>query len=169
MTIYYKFDVVDNSFYFISDINSYSVNEVQQAIHKLEKNKNITSLNFYLTSEGGDVFEGLKLYDILQATRLDVTIHISSFVGSAATIALFSRHKVVMCKNSILGFHELSHYSDKRYSNSKANISLTDKLMDKIIAIYNTKTQEITREWLVVDKYLDSNEALEMKIIDEIK
>ena len=163
------FDVVGNNLYLIGDINSYSINEVQQAINKLESDKNNTTLNFYLTSEGGDVFEGLKLYDLLQATKLDVTIYISSFVGSAATLPLFSKHKVIMYKNSILGFHELTHYSDKRYSNSKASIELTDRLMDKIITIYNTKTQEITREWLVIDRYLDSDEALRLNIVDEVK
>jgi len=164
-----KVERINNNLYFIGEITPESINDVLKEIHKLEKDKNNTTLNFYLSSGGGDVFEGLKLYDILNSTRLEVTIYISAFVGSAATFCLFTtRHKVVMYRNAILGFHELSHYSDHRFSNGTAAHKCSDKLMTKIVEIYNNRSSEITKEWLVVDKYLDAEEALEMRIIDEV-
>jgi len=164
-----KAERIDNNLYFIGEITPESINDLLKEIHKLEKDKNNTTLNFYLSSDGGSAFEGLKLHDILNSTRLNVTIYITSFVGSAATMCLFTtRHKVVMYRNAILGFHEVSWYSDQRFSNSKSYAELNDKLLSKIVEIYNNRTPEITREWLVVDKYLDADEALEMKIIDEI-
>jgi ATP-dependent protease ClpP protease subunit len=66
MITYYKFDVIDNNFYFIGDINDYSINEVQQAFNKLERNANTTSINFYLTSDGGDTYyDGDNLFPMI--------------------------------------------------------------------------------------------------------
>lgn len=165
----YQLDKIDNNIYLVGQINVESINEVQQALNKLEKDFNYTTLNFYLTSDGGLALEGLKLYDILEATRLNVTIYISSSVGSAATYCLFGKHKVVMYQNAILFFHELYHHVEAKHSNAQAALTLTDRLSNKILNIYNSKTQEITKDWLVTDKYLDSDEALKLKIIDEVK
>lgn len=68
----------------------------------------------------------------------------------------------------MLVFHELRHWSDDSLSNVTARLNMVERLLDKIMTIYNTKTSEITKEWLIVDKYLDSEEALAMKIIDEV-
>lgn len=165
----YQVDKIDSNLYFIGEINTQSVNEIHQYIHKAEKDNNITSINFYITSDGGHTSEGLKLYDIFQNTRLNITIYVTGFVASAATFLLFSKHKVVMYKNAALSFHELYHWSDNKFSNCKTRIDYSEKLMDKLVAIYQSKSKEITREWLVTDKYLDADKALEMKIIDEIK
>jgi len=164
----YQVDKIDNNLYLIGVINIQSVNEIHQHINKTEKDNNITFLNFYITSDGGSVSEGLKLYDILNSSRLNITIYATGFIASSATLPLFTRHKVVMQRNATLVFHELRHWSDDSFSNVTARLNMAEKLLDKILAIYNSKTPEITREWLVVDKYLDAEEALEMKIIDDI-
>lgn len=165
----YQVDKVDNNLYLIGEINTQSVNDIHQHIHKAEKDNNITSINFYITSDGGHTSEGLKLYDILQNTRLTITIYVTGFVASAATFLLFTKHKIVMYKTAALSFHELYHWSDNTFSNCKTRIGYSEKLMDKLVAIYQSKNKEITREWLVTDKYLDAEEALEMKIVDEVK
>lgn len=165
----YQVDKIDNNLYLVGEINIQSVNEIHQQINKIEKDNNITSINFYVTSDGGHTSEGLKLYDIFQNTRLDITIYVTGFVASAATFLLFTKHKIVMYKNSTLSFHELYHWSDNTFSNCKTRLGYSEKLMEKLVNIYQSKSSEITKEWLVTDKYLDSNEALKMKIVDEVK
>jgi len=164
----YQVDKIDNNLYLIGEINMESINELHQHINKIERDNNITSLNFYITSDGGSVSEGLKLFDILQSSRLNITIYATGFVASAGTIPLFTRHKTVMYKNTMLVFHELRHWSDDSLSNVTARLNMAERLLDKIMTIYNSKTSEITKEWLIVDKYLDSEQALAMKIVDEV-
>jgi ATP-dependent protease ClpP protease subunit len=165
----YQVDRIDNNLYLVGEINPQSVNELHQQINKMEKDNNITSFNFYITSDGGHTFEGLKLYDILQNTRLDIIIYVLGFVASAATFLLFTKHKVIMYKNATLSFHELYHWSDNTFSNCKARIGYSERLMDKLVVIYQSKSPQITKEWLITDKYLDASEALEMKIVDVIR
>lgn len=165
----YQLDKIDSNLYFIGLINIESVNEIHKEINKIESDSNNTTLNFYITSDGGSAVEGLKLYDIFQSSRLDITIYVSSWVGSAATHILFTKHKVVMYKNATLIFHEIYDNISSKFSNSQSALQYSQKLMDKILSIYNNKTQEITKDWLVNDKYIDANEALEMKIIDEVR
>src|SRR4028119_939139 len=138
----YQVDKIDNNLYLIGEINIQSVNDIHKHINKAEKDNNITALNFYITSEGGHTSEGFKLYDILQNTRLNITIYITGFVASAATFLLFTKHKIVMYKNAALAFHELYHWSDNNFSNCKARSGYSDKLMDRLVAIYQSKSPE---------------------------
>lgn len=164
----YKVDKIGSNLYFIGEVNTESVNEILQKLHILEKDENYFAANLYLTSEGGDVKEGLKLFDVLQNSGLRLTIYVTGFVSSAATLAAFTRHTTRMYKNAVLGFHELSNSHDHKYSNAKASIDLCDKLMCKMVNIYTDKNKIMTKEWLVVDKFIDANEALELSIIDEV-
>lgn len=167
----YQVDRINDNLYFIGEVDIESVNELTQELHKLEKDKSNSTdktVNLYITSDGGDLRQGLKLYDILQSSSLELTIYASGWVGSAATYSLFTKHKTVMYKNSYLLFHELTNSHFLNYSNVKAAITLCDIEMDAIVRIYNTKNNAITKEWLVVDKYLTADEALEMKIVDEV-
>lgn len=164
----YQVNTVNNNLYFIGEINIQSVNDLLQQLHKLEANKNNTSANLYITSDGGCTRQGLKLFDILQNTELELTIYAIGFISSAATVSLFTKHKTIMYTNSILAFHELFNSQNQRYSNAKASLSLCDILMDKIISIYSNKNSDLNKEWLIIDKYLTAEEALEMKIVDEV-
>lgn len=164
----YRVDIVDSNLYFIGEINIESVNEILQKLHILEKDSDNITANLYLTSDGGVTTEGLKLFDILQNSRLQLTIYVVGQVSSAATLAVFTRHKTKMYKNAILGFHELNYSHDYTYSNAKSAIDFCDKLMCKMINIYSSKNKIITKEWLVLDKFIDAREALELSIIDEV-
>lgn len=167
----YQLDKINDNLYFIGKVNIKSVNELHQELHKLEKEKSNNTdktVKLFVTSSGGDVYQGLKLVDILQNTTLELIIYFSGFVGSAATYAAFTKHKVKAYKNTILGFHELSDNTNHRYSNVVASMHCSNILMDKIVAIYNTKSDVITKEWLIIDKFLTADEALEMKIVDEV-
>lgn len=165
----YRVNKIDDNLYLIGEINMQSVNELHQHINQVEKDSNINHLNLYLTSDGGSVSEGLKLFDILQSSRIGFTIYATGFVASAATLLLFTKHKTVIYKNTMLAFHELRQWSDGSFSNVTARLNMAEKLLDKVVSIYNSKTSEITKEWLIVDKYLDSEQALSMKIVDEVK
>ena len=164
----YQVNKVDNNLYFIGEVNIESVDQLTQQLYKLETNKNNTSANLYITSNGGSCTDGLSAYDILQTTTLKLTVYIKGFVGSAATLFAFTKHKTVMYKNSVLAFHELFNSHSHRYSNAKASFDYSTILMQQYLAIYNIKTNLISKEWLVVDKYLTADKALDMKIVDEV-
>jgi ATP-dependent protease ClpP protease subunit len=167
----YKLTVVDNKVYFVGDIDLFSIDELAQELHKLEtakKNSTDKKVDLYVTSYGGSVEDSLKIYDVLQNINLELIIHITGFVGSGGTLFAFTKHKTLMHKYSTLAFHELSNSHTHKYSNAKACIEHADNLMKYLVEIYNTKTNTITKDWLVTDKYLSATEAKELKIVDEV-
>lgn len=167
----YQLTVVDTRVYFVGGLDKFSVDHLTREFHKLEdiKTNNTNKLiKFYITSGGGTSISGLELYDLLTNINLDLSIYLKGKVGSAASLTAFTKHKTLMYKNAFLAFHELTNSHEEKYSNAKADIDCATKLMNKYISIYNTKVSEINYEWLVVDKYLTSQEALEMKIVDEV-
>lgn len=166
----YKVTTINNTIYFIGEIDIESTNDLIQELHKLEDSKcnNVDkNIKLYITSDGGSASEGLRIHDILNTTNLNITIYISGFVGSAATLFAFTKHKVIMYKHSVLAFHELSNSHNHKYSNAKASLYYADILMNNLLNIYNTK-MNIELDWLVTDKYLTSKECLELGIVDEV-
>lgn len=167
----YQLTVVDNRIYFTGTIDLFSIDELVQELHKLENNKKNSTdkkVDLYVTSYGGCVEDSLKIYDILQNIKLEITIYITGFVGSGGTLFAFTKHKTLMHKYSTLAFHELSNSHNHKYSNAKSCIEHCDTLMNYLVEVYNTKATSITKEWLITDKYLSADEAKELKIVDEI-
>lgn len=165
----YQVDRINDNLYFIGEINIESVNQLTQELHKLEADKNNSTANLYVTSDGGSCTNALKFYDLLQKSNLTITIHILGLVASSATIFAFTKHRTVMSKHSSLLFHELwtdGHLS--QVSAARSHLGHSELLIEQFLNIYKTKTNKITRETLVVDKYLTADEALEMKIVDEV-
>ena len=77
MTDDYKVTTVNNTIYFIGEIDLKSVDELVRQLHKLEDNKKDSTdknIKLYVTSCGGSTTEGLKIYDILNTINLDITI-----------------------------------------------------------------------------------------------
>lgn len=165
----YQVDKINDNLYFIGEVDIEAANSLTQELHKLEADRNNNTFNLYITSDGGSCTNALKFYDLLQKSNLTITIYILGLVASSATIFAFTKHRTVMSKHSSLLFHELwtdGHLS--QLSNARSHLGHSELLIQQFLNIYKNKTDKITKETLVVDKYLTADEALEMKIVDEV-
>ena len=107
------------------------------------------------------------MYDSICNSILDITIVAQGFVASSATILLCATDKTISDKNTTFFLHDLTHELNTNHINNKACLEYDTKLKDKFIAIYNKRTL-ITSDMLDRDTYLTSEQALQLKLVNEI-
>lgn len=142
----------------------------------LENSQPITIL---LHSPGGDVLEGLGIYDTIMALRnygIRVIIHSTGVVASMAAILLQAATHRVMSPNSRMLLHEIRQFnfmSEKTVSDAvemaKELKILNNRLANLVAASTDGKQTPVSIKKLwAKDCWLWPEEALELGLIDEI-
>ncbi|MBW9154292.1 head maturation protease, ClpP-related [Clostridium estertheticum] len=75
---------------------------------QLEAAKNVTQINIYVNSYGGEVKEGLGIYNLLKRHTAQKTVYIDGFACSVASVIAMVGDKVVMGTNTLMMIHHAS-------------------------------------------------------------
>ncbi|WP_039653757.1 head maturation protease, ClpP-related [Clostridium tyrobutyricum] len=75
---------------------------------QLEQNQNVTQINIYINSYGGEVKEGLAIYNQLKRHPAQKTVYVDGFACSIASVIAMAGDKVVMGTNSLMMIHHAS-------------------------------------------------------------
>ena len=138
-------------------------------------------VNVLISSYGGLLSDGL---DIMQQFRDhgDVTVYISGFTASAATVAAMGAKKVIMGKYSLFLIHKCSNYIDAWGSYNAdqlqqlidelvANKEQNDKIDVVLANLYADKCKKSVEDMKTIlqeGKWLNAEEAKNIGFIDEI-
>ncbi len=132
-------------------------------------------VNVYINSLGGEVNAGLLIYDTIQASTLPINIICTGYAASMAAIILAGGQKGrrFILKHSKVMIHEPliangmggSATSIKNISDS---ILETRQILNSILADHTGKTLEEINEATQFDNYMNSSEAVDYGICDEI-
>lgn len=157
----------------ISDeIDNDSVAQLREQI-ALAKQAEVKKIVFIINSIGGNVLDGLAMYDIVSAlTDIETEGRVCGVCASAATYPLLACDKVTATPNSYLMIHRVAGgiYGENLEEIAKS-VSLLEEAEQRVVAIYASKTgltpDEIFELMNKAD-YLNTAKALELKMIDEI-
>jgi ATP-dependent Clp endopeptidase proteolytic subunit ClpP len=143
---------------FISDFNA------------LESEYN--SINIKLNSPGGSVFDGFSIYQTIKNSKAKVNIYIDGVCASIASVIMCGANKVYCSKYASIMIHAVQCSASGSAQELIDTANLMLNLQDSIIDIYHTKTgiakEEIKNNWLSKEKWINPQEALELKLVDEI-
>ena len=138
-------------------------------------------VNVLISSPGGLLDDGLNIMQQFK-DHGDVTVYISGFTASAATVAAMGAKKIVMGKYSFFLVHKCSNFIDawgsfnadqiqKLIEDLEANKKENDKIDVVLAQLYADRCGKPISEILNVlkeGKWLNATEALELGLIDEI-
>lgn len=75
---------------------------------QIEANKSASDYTVHIISQGGDVFEGYGIYNILKNTGKKIETHVEGLCASIATLVAFAGEKIVMNRTSEFMIHNPS-------------------------------------------------------------
>jgi ATP-dependent protease ClpP protease subunit len=61
----------------------------KQFVEDLNKIGKVDTINLYINSPGGDVFDGVTIYNALKRNQADIAVHIDGLAASIASITLW--------------------------------------------------------------------------------
>ena len=89
--------------YIFDEIGMYGVT-AQDFIGEIKELKN-TPINLRINSLGGDVFNGMAIYNVIKKREAKTTVYIEGIAASIATIIALGADEVVMSENSLFMIH----------------------------------------------------------------
>jgi len=129
------------------------------------------TLNVYINSPGGDVFEGRAIMAALGRFEGKTVAHIDSLCASAATSIALSCNEVRMSEGAFFMIHNASGmvWGDK--SAMRETADLLEKVEGSIVNDYTAKTgkdEEQVRAWMDAETWFTAAEAKAEGFIDSI-
>lgn len=127
-------------------------------------------LEVHLNSPGGEVFDGIAIYDYL-ARRGNVTTIIDSLAASITSVIACAGNQVLMSKNAQMMVHDGHTMAIGNAADLNKLIAQLDRASDIIASIYADRTGKSAMYWrgLMKDEtWFTAPQALDAKLIDKV-
>ena len=173
--------VIGNEILYYGDIDRENALEFVEKFKKLEIDlmKRAAELVGYepmirvhIMSEGGDVFAGLNMMNVLERSRVKVVTIAQGSCCSAATFVLLGGTERRMGKNAYCLIHQISTEMWGNFNELKNEMKSNDKLMKMLKDMYLSKTKIPETKFKTLmkkDIYLPPAKCLKYGIVSAIE
>jgi len=130
-----------------------------------------TPINLRINSLGGDVFDGLAIYNVIKKRTAKTTVYIEGIAASIATIIALGADEVVMSENSLFMIHNASGGAMGESKDLQKTAEVLNKITRQLAEVYESKTglsQETIQDMMDEETWLNAQEAFELGFIDTI-
>jgi len=155
--------------YLFSDIGTFGVS-AQSFVEEIKEYED-KELAIHINSLGGEVFDGMAIYSIIQRRKAKTTVYIEGIAASIASVIALAADEVIMSENSLLMIHNAWGGSSGDASEMRKQADVLDKISNEIAEIYVKKTNlpydEIIR-MMSEETWLTAEEAVALGFVDSI-
>lgn len=139
---------------------------------ELAKLKDVSSVNVYVNSPGGNVFAGVAIYNELKRFNKPVTAYVDGIAASIASLIVLAADKVVMPFNAMLMIHNAWMIAAGDYKEFRTLADKLEKIQDSVIVeTYARKTgmsKEKLSKMMDDETWLNGDEAVKLGFADEV-
>lgn len=132
---------------------------------------NLSHINLHIHSPGGEVFDGIAIYNQLKNYSATITVYIDGLAASMASVIAMVGDTVIMPKNAMMMIHKPWGVSWGDANDMREYADLLDKLENVLIPAYVAKTGKTTEEitaMLEQETWLDGDECVEHGFADKV-
>lgn len=125
---------------------------------------NISHINLHIHSPGGEVFEGIAIYNQLKNHNATITVYIDGLAASMASVIAMVGDEVKMPKNAMMMIHKPWGVSWGDANDMRDYADLLDKVENVLIPAYMEKTGKTKEEieaMLGEETWLTAEECVE--------
>lgn len=147
-----------------------SANYIQK---QLEITKDVTNINIFINSYGGEVKEGLAIYNQLKRHPAQKTVYIDGFACSIASVIAMAGDKVIMGTNTLMMIHHaaMGAFGNAEELRKAANdVEVIDKAScsSYLTKAGNKLSEETLNQLLDNQTWLNAEQCLQYGLCDEI-
>jgi ATP-dependent protease ClpP protease subunit len=124
----------------------------------------------HINSPGGEVYDGITIYNCLQA-RGDVDVYIDGLAASIASVIAMAGRRVLIAKNARLMVHDGMSMAVGNAAEMREMAEMLDDASDNIASIYAEKTGGTVAAWREImrgEKWYTAQEAIDAGLADSI-
>lgn len=124
-----------------------------------------------LNSPGGEVFDGIAIYNALKQHAGKVTTQVDGVAASIASVIAMAGDRVVMTKNATMMIHDGHGLAVGNAKDMRELADLLDKTSDNIASIYADKAGGEVATWrtaMLAETWYSADEAVQAGLADEV-
>lgn len=124
-----------------------------------------------LNSPGGEIFEGIAIYNALRSHPANVTIRVAGLAASIASVIAQAGDRVVMQPHSQMMIHDGSGLAIGNAADMREMADLLDRQSNNIAAVYAERAGGTVEEWrerMLAETWYSADEAVEAGLADEV-
>lgn len=132
---------------------------------------NLKQINLHIHSPGGDVFDGIAIYNLLKNHPANVTVYIDGLAASMASVIAMAGNEVIMPENAMMMIHKPWGIQGGDAEDMRKYADLLDKVENTLIPAYASKTgktPEELAEMLSAETWLTAKECVEQGFADKL-
>jgi ATP-dependent protease ClpP protease subunit len=127
-----------------------------------------------INSPGGDVFEGIGIYNALaswsQAVEgRKITVHIDSLAASIASVIAMAGDEIVIAGNAMMMIHPASTITWGTADEHRQSAGVLDSIDATILKTYESRTSQKSEDikgWMDAETYMTADQAVERGFAD---
>lgn len=154
-------------FSFFGDVECTTSDEIKQALTEA----NGEPLEVHINSEGGNVFEGMAMYNIIKQYKGEKVAYVDALCASASTLPMIACDKIIASEASNFVFHKARtdvHGNVKDLEKVIQDLNAIDSVIVSLYAKRFKGSEEELEALLDADKIITPTEALKHGLVDVV-
>ena len=151
-------------------VGGLTLHDVDELIRELADIK-AARVSLRVNSPGGDVFDGIAIFNAIRRHKAYFTAYIDGIGASAASWIPLAADKVVMSPHSQLFIHDASGFAWGNAADMRKLADELDRLSDEIASMYAARAGGDVAEWrdrMRAETWFSDSEAVAAGLADEI-
>lgn len=143
----------------------------KKVVDALEALKGVKTLNIFINSEGGDIFEAKAIIENLERFDAEKVVYVDGLAASAASFIAMVGDRIITSPVATWMIHEAWSVALGRAADLRAMADLLDMQNRTMAETYATQTGGTTDEMLelmAAETWMDARQAKERGFTDEI-
>ena len=160
----------DADIYIYDEIGFWGVT-AKQFVSDLNALGNITHINLHINSPGGDVFEGIAIFNALKNHGASITVYVDGVAASMASVIAMVGDPIIMPENAFMMIHKPWGVSGGDADDMRDYADLLDKVESVLLPAYAQKTGKTTDEiaaMLADETWMSGAECLAHGFADQV-
>jgi len=144
----------------------------KEFVDSLEALGDVDQITLYINSPGGNVYDGLEIYNNLKRNPANVTVYVDGIAASIASVIAMAGDEIIMPSNTEMMIHNPSTWAvgDSEEMRKVANRldEVKDRLLQPYINFTNKSAEEIS-ELMDSETYMSAEKAVELGFATKVE
>lgn len=152
-------DIMSWPWEYVGEVSNYNLSK------KLEEFNDVSKINVYINSYGGEVAEGLAIYNALKRHKAKIVTHCDGFACSIASVIFMAGDERLMSDASLLMIHNAWSYVNGNAAEMRKAAEDLDTITSASVAAYMSGvniTESEVRKLMDNESWILPTDAVEM-------
>lgn len=131
----------------------------------------VKQIDLHLNTPGGDIFDGVAIYNALKSHPAEVTVIVDALAASAGSFIAQAGDKVIMTRAATMMIHDGSAMVWGTATDMRKTADVLDQLSNTVADIYTARAGQSVEFWrnlMIEEVWFNANEAVEAGLADEV-